>query len=77
MLPMQVYKERRNGNLVTVKALNRSAEEVEEELQREAAILSKLRHSHSIGLRHRPTAAELSQRLAMTGLSQPIKQTKT
>ena len=45
---MQVYKARWNGVLVAVKALNSSAHEVEDELQREAVILSKLRHPHIV-----------------------------
>ncbi len=47
-LSMQVYKGRWNGILVAVKALNSNAEEVEDDLQREAVILSKLRHPHIV-----------------------------
>ena len=45
---IQVYKARWNGVLVAVKALNNGAQEVGDELQKEAIILSSLRHPHIV-----------------------------
>ncbi|CAL5225968.1 g8770 [Coccomyxa viridis] len=44
----KVYKARWNGVLVAVKALNNGAQEVGDELQKEAIILSSLRHPHIV-----------------------------